>query len=277
MSLRRINAAERHLAFAAFRDSINYDNVYISNLTPRGQVITTAWRTPGICYVILWEAGFSDVVGDPSRKATFIHEMTHVWQGNNGQTPGFFMQQSVVAQLRSGVADVFRTNDFVGAYSNWDEHRSHAYDFNIIDMGKPWRTFNVEQQASIVESWYVGERVRSRRKRDFDTGVYGGNSSRFDVRYAYIRDVIRPRRPNADPRPVMLPNGGDLEVKRMQDKLVALGYLDARYADGSVGRGHSATLDAVEIFQKRHGLHVDRDLGGRTARPVNFWLGQPTS
>lgn len=60
----------------------------------------------------------------------------------------------------------------------------------------------------------------------------------------------------------MLPHGADLNIKRMQDKLVSLGYLDARYADESVGRSHSATLDAVAAFQKRHGLKVDRDLGG---------------
>lgn len=266
MSIRHINAAERELAFSVFRDSINYENVYLSDQLPGGQVVTTAWRTPAICYIILWNRGYSDVVGDPSRKATFIHEMTHVWQGNNGQTATFFMQQSAVAQLRSGVADVFRTNDFVGAYTNWDEHRGYTYDFNMVDMGKPWRTFNVEQQASIVESWYVNERVRGRRKRDSDTGVYGGNSSRFDVRYAYIRDVIRPRRPDANPRPVMLPNGGNLEIKGMQDKLVALGYLDAKYADGAVGGQNSATLDAVGVFQRRHGLRVDRDLGGRNSQ-----------
>ncbi len=56
----------------------------------------------------------------------------------------------------------------------------------------------------------------------------------------------------------------------MQDKLVALGYLDAKYADGAVGRRDSATLDAVAVFQKRHGLRVDRDLGGSNSQTRKF-------
>ena len=51
-------------------------------------------------------------------------------------------------------------------------------------------------------------------------------------------------------------------IKSLQEKLVALGYLEARHADGLIGRSRSATLDAVAEFQRRNGLRVDRDLGG---------------
>ena len=56
--------------------------------------------------------------------------------------------------------------------------------------------------------------------------------------------------------------GGDPVIRSLQENLVALGYLEARHADGLVGRGRSATLDAVAEFQRRNGLKVDRDLGG---------------
>lgn len=63
------------------------------------------------------------------------------------------------------------------------------------DFGRNWSTFNVEQQASIVESWYVTERVRKTfRKPD---GIHGGSMSEHDVRFPYIRDVIRARNRNA--------------------------------------------------------------------------------
>lgn len=274
MAIRRITAAERKLAYSVFHDSIRYDNVYISDMIGGDQVITTAVRTPDLRYIILWARGFSDTMDTALKRATLIHEMTHVWQGNNGITGGFYMQQSIVAQVTNGVADIIRKRDFLNAIRNWDSHRSTAYAFNMADMGKPWSTFNVEQQASIVESWYVAERDRGRRSRGQPNGVYGGGASATDVRYAYIRDVIRARRPNASLRPVMLPYGADRQIKQLQDKLVSLGYLAARYADGTVGRRHSATLDAVALFQKRHGLKVDRQLGGPDSETRRL-LAQP--
>ncbi len=54
----------------------------------------------------------------------------------------------------------------------------------------------------------------------------------------------------------------NLTTLNRRDRLVALGYLEARHTDGLVGCGKSATLDAVEAFQRRNGLNPDRDLGG---------------
>ena len=97
---------------------------------------------------------------------------------------------------------------------------------------------------------------------DFGDGVSGGDRSPWDARFPYIRDVIRARNRHATYRPVVLPGGGDPQVKAMQDRLVALGYLEARHADGLVGRSRSATLDAIQAFQRSNGLKPDRDPGG---------------
>lgn len=86
--------------------------------------------------------------------------------------------------------------------------------------------------------------------------------SRYDARFPYIRDVIRKRSPSAGYAPVSLPAGADPVIKQLRDKLVSLGYLAPRFADGLVGRDHSPTLDAVRAFQTRNGLTPDRDLGG---------------
>lgn len=93
-----------------------------------------------------------------------------------------------------------------------------------------------------------------------------------DRRFPYIRDVIRTGKQKTKyvaPQPTQsaragsgLAAGGDHAIKQIQDKLVALGYLDAKHADGLVGRTRSATLDAVERFQRRNGLKPDRVLGG---------------
>ena len=97
-------------------------------------------------------------------------------------------------------------------------------------------------------------------ERDLHSGIV--QRTPYDARYPYIRDVIRKSNPAAPYMPVHLPTGADRELKRMQDKLVALGYLAPANADGVVGRSHSATLDAVRAFQGRNGLKPDRDIGG---------------
>ncbi len=78
--------------------------------------------------------------------------------------------------------------------------------------------------------------------------------------------------------------GGDVAIKAIQDRLVALGYLDARHADGLIGRSRSATLDAVEAFQRANRLKVDRDLGGpnsetrqKLARPIEQLVSAPVT
>lgn len=202
---------------------------------------------------------------------TLIHELTHVWQGENGVYPTFYMAQSVGSQLKHGVGDVIDKRDWRGFVKNWGEHRNTTYIFSASEVGKDWSSFNVEQQASIAESWWIAEADRRNRGLDFGPGVAGGNASANDARFPYIRDVIRSRNRRATyVKPTIALNsnftplalGADLQIKTMQHKLVALGYLDARHADGTIGRSHSATLDAVFRFQQLHALRADRVLGG---------------
>ncbi|OWK27872.1 hypothetical protein [Sphingomonas mucosissima] len=49
-------------------------------------------------------------------------------------------------------------------------------------------------------------------------------------------------------RSITLPGGGDAQIKAIQDRLVALAYLEGHHADGLVGRSQNATLDAVRPF-----------------------------
>jgi len=190
------------------------------------------------------------------------------------------MGQSAWAQLSSGLGDFWKKAEWKG----WETHRSTAYSFSSSLIGRNWSTFNVEQQASLVESWYIPENQRVRRLDSgqivtnyFGESVYGGGASRHDARYPYIRDVIRACNRKAPYVPLALPYGGDPQIKAMQDKLVALNYLDAHKADGYVGRTRSATLDALAEFQRRHGLKSDRDFGGpnsETRRKLSLPISQ---
>lgn len=264
---RRLTGAELALARSVFADSIPYDRVAITNLNLGGAVtlVDMGLDGKGPIYTINWSDGYQTTQRPADRPATLIHELTHVWQGHNGLLPPLYMGQSMWAQLRAGIRDIWRKREWRG----WGEHRSTGYLFSKDDIGQPWSSFNAEQQASIVQSWFMPERVRILhvganriRTSDFGPGVFGADRSEQDARFPYIRDVIRARNRHAAYRPINPGQGSDPTIRALQEKLVALGYLEARQADGVVGRTHSATLDAVAAFQKRNGLTVDRDLGG---------------
>lgn len=203
----------------------------------------------------------------------FIHELVHVWQGENGAFPYAYMAQSAGAQFGHGVRDIIKTH----SYKGWGHHRGKAYTFTAADIGKDWSDFNVEQQGNIVESWFISEPARRKEGQDFGDGLIGGGASVHDPRFPYIRDVIRASNRYARYKKSDAVRGADAEIKRIQDRLVALGYRDPGQADGTIGRSRSAKLDAVGAFQRRNGLKVDRDLGGpnsATRRKLSLPTGQ---
>jgi hypothetical protein len=264
---RKLNSAERQLAATVYHDTLPFDRIYITNLDLDAPVTLAGVNLSNrkFDYTINWVDAFGDILSDAGRRATFIHELCHVWQGEHGLWPTFYMGQSAVAQLKHGIGDLLDKREWRG----WGNHRSTTYKFPAASIGNRWSSFNVEQQASIVESWFMPESDRITRAgpgrvliHNFGPGVYGGGRSPHDPRFPYVRDVIRARNRGASYRAGALPPGSDPQIKAIQDKLVALCYLDAMHADGLIGRRHSATLDAVAEFQHRHGLSVDRDIGG---------------
>jgi hypothetical protein len=84
-----------------------------------------------------------------------IHESTHVWQGYNSAFSWWYVFNSLYNQYKCG---------------------DHAYD---VDEGnlKNWDTYNVEQQAHLIEDWF------------------SRGSKPTDVCYPYVRDNIRPGKP----------------------------------------------------------------------------------
>lgn len=175
--------------------------------------------------------------------------------------------------------------------AGWGTHRSTAYKFPKSVIGNPWTSFNVEQQASLMESWFMPERDRIRPAEpghvfisDFGDGVTGGDRSPWDPRFPYIRDVIRARNRGGAYRPVTLPGGGDPQVKAIQNRLVALGYLKARHARRQTGarrmiralataalfltacsRSTGGPLDPVEA----PGVRLSKDADGGRAATVD--------
>jgi hypothetical protein len=98
---------------------------------------------------------FSDGADRPGVAATFIHELTHVWQGYHSGFGWEYMVQSMIAQGHA----ILTQGD-----------RNRAYDYK---PGKEWNEYNVEQQALLVQDW-------------FRNGM-----SEDDERYNYIVNHIR--------------------------------------------------------------------------------------
>lgn len=261
--MRRLKPEEIALARTVYRDSVPYDRVFISDLRIGNTAVTLAGMNTAdhrFIYRICWPEAFDSALLRPGLKATLIHELCHVWQGHHGTWPTFYMGQSIVDQVVEGMEDIWRKRE----YRRWDEHRAGAYTLHGSDWGKKWSSFGVEQQASLVESWYLSEKDHRTTGFEYGPGVTAGGLSEIDPRFPYIRDVIRPGKRDAPYRALtsFLSAGGDIQIKALQDKLVALGYLESRHADGFVGRSRSATLDAIAAFQRANGLNIDRDLGG---------------
>ena len=160
---------ESEVAFArqVFGDQVPYDKVSLSrsffpfNGKTRTPVTAASFstfvpvRTLRSYTIFFGPDAFDQGADSPGLGHTFIHELTHVWQGFHGVLGWEYMAQSMLAQ---GYAILTQGN------------RNRAYDYQ---PGVPWGSYNVEQQAYLVEHWY-----QNGMKQD-------------DVRYPYITDHIR--------------------------------------------------------------------------------------
>lgn len=71
-----------------------------------------------------------------AHKSLLVHELAHVWQGSNSRSSTTYVNNSIMNQCRADMT--------IGGTRS-------AYDFT---PGSNWRTYNAEQQASIIEKWY---------------------------------------------------------------------------------------------------------------------------
>jgi len=274
MQLRKLWQGEISEARKIFGNSIEYQRVFIGPLD-RG-VMTFAYYNLrfGWFYVIWFDSGVygKNALMNKALARTFIHEMTHVWQGQHGTYPREYMLKSGLSQGKgvlddawdSGIQDVLKRVWQDGAGSAWDHYRSRAYVFSMNDMGGyNFNEFNVEQQASIVESWYASDT----KENHLGEKIPGGSMSRSDIRYPFITCNILASSVNAQYIPLknsgnsspQLARGADPKIKAIQDILVALHYLDPKFADGFMGEN---TRKAVRGYQAQNGLKVDGNVGG---------------
>ena len=83
---------------------------------------------------------------------TFIHELMHIWQGDNSLIDLAYLFDALVTHA---------------------PELAWGTDFYKYNIGYPWRADNMEQPAQIVEDWHINSMKST------------------DPRFEYIRDEIR--------------------------------------------------------------------------------------
>jgi hypothetical protein len=156
LTSRPINGDEVSLARQIFEEQLPYEQIHIANFyLPGNEGVPVTVKSLTDYTIYFGPTVFRDGAQTPGIRNTFIHELTHVWQGHHSAISWEYMADSLLAQGRALI-----------------EHgdRNKAYDFVA---GEPWDSYNVEQQANIVENWFAN----------------GMNTS--DPLYVYITDNIR--------------------------------------------------------------------------------------
>ncbi len=157
---RRLHPAEENLAQKVFGKTIPYRDVRIGNTLGLGNAAWTEYFN-GSYTLHMGDAGYADCTsrnwssGVGVIANTFVHELTHVWQGSHCKLHGLSEVQSLFSQAKA----LLRTGN-----------RNSAYQYQV---GTAWNDLNVEQQAMVVEDWYAGGMLTS------------------SPLYPYIRDYIR--------------------------------------------------------------------------------------
>jgi hypothetical protein len=164
--LRSLTQDEKDLAKKVYETFLPYGEIFIGNKTGFGGAPFTehCYNSDEDAHTYILHMGpigftscssLAEMGGFGMVKVVFIHELCHVWQGHHSQIKGGFMAKSIYAQLKS----IVRTGD-----------RNNAYTYTA---GQAWDSYNVEQQANIVEDWFKN------------------GQSKTDDLFRYIRDNIR--------------------------------------------------------------------------------------
>ena len=176
--VRHLATHEIRIARSVFEEQIPYERVHISDgygQDHRPYTIPVPWTFPRR-YCIMAGDGYFGMSTVKEDKSTLIHELTHVWQGQHDKVAYTYVVESLRAQRRLG-------------------DQAYAYDKTNY---KDWDSYNVEQQAQIVEDWYgvasSTQRPDTAERRpdgSIDRAHDDSLDGEDDPRYRYIVENIR--------------------------------------------------------------------------------------
>lgn len=128
LRLRRLTSGEQALAAQVFGSGLRADRVRLLTIPVWNRPFAAGGR------LLVWPA--KAVLPDFSKaplflQSVFVHEMTHVWQAQNGVN-------LILGKLRAG-----------------DSRASYAYD---LSDGRPFEALNIEQQAMVIQHAFLAGR-----------------------------------------------------------------------------------------------------------------------
>jgi hypothetical protein len=138
---RPLTPGETKLAQEVFGDSIDYKKVTVYNGPPKiaglieiNKANLGAISPSGNIYLVSANCQKPDLSqGTKADRNLLIHEMTHVWQHQQGR---FVNCEAVALFIKSG----------------FEYDKAYAYDLNTTQK---FRTLNLEQQAHLVEDYFA--------------------------------------------------------------------------------------------------------------------------
>ena len=134
MPRRPLMSNELHLAFPVFQGTVPYRYVLVTDsigLQDRPYTLNFMGLDDHDTYHLnVGKTGFVGMGGSFYWRSVLIHELTHVWQAAHAAWAPSYIFNSAWHQAKSG-------ND------------AYAYT-----PGQSWSSYNVEQQAHIVQDWF---------------------------------------------------------------------------------------------------------------------------
>lgn len=177
---RPLDADEEVFADRVFRGRVPFDRVLLTNLLGLDDRPFTAPGPGGVILVNLGQ-GYEQPthytgkggpeVGIQAAGQLLIHELTHAWQiANESFTPEYYCRAlSTAADTAGGDMSAYR------------------YGGPSCD----WRSFNTEQQASIVDEWFAGGACSGTPQSQYPScDEPRADKAEFNPYFRYIRDHI---------------------------------------------------------------------------------------
>lgn len=179
---RAMSGTEIDFAKRVFGDHIDYDRVRLTDLSQNNDRKFVMPSVDGSILVNLGSAfanplTYTSTTGEYLQPGSlFIHELVHAWQITQRSLP------SVISDMSS----------------NYDYHSGSTAAGRLLDRSwttRAWDSFNIEQQAHIVNDWY-GAHVRTQGAGwAIQDGVpvtdLGSQAALTDPAWRFIRDHIR--------------------------------------------------------------------------------------
>ena len=164
---RKLTARELQVGRRVFQETIKWGQVRITDGSGSGDsVFTNAGIGQDTMHMTKRH------YNNPS-DALLVHELTHIWQATNHGFTGLGYKLNSLAHQGYHMAKTWVSGG---------KGRNAAYDYDRKLLGKDsWDDFSIEEQAQIVEDWFVrGEKTSDPafryihwciRKKKFITGI----------------------------------------------------------------------------------------------------------